>query len=237
MRPALLVTALVSLTPSDVASLSFSAPKGLQRSENPRARCLVVTATLKPYQNQPSQPSTATSSRVNPLAALMLRARGTARRFVTGLAVAIAATRILAGGAKATLASGISVAPAATAYRGSIILPACLWSSLFIFSASLHAAEIAITTLYPWKVQQLSIDALSACARNPAGQVREFAEDEGPNSPFAYLNDDITRVLTTVLVLTTVSQAPSNPPESIFQMLVVRHTSPSELPATTPSWC
>jgi len=53
----------------------------------------------------------------------------------------------------------------------------------------LHAAEIAITTLYPWKV-------------------REFAEEEekNPNSRsrvFKILNEDITRVLTTILVAGT----------------------------------
>jgi CBS domain containing-hemolysin-like protein len=61
---------------------------------------------------------------------------------------------------------------------------------MFAFNACLHAAEISITTLYPWKV-------------------REFAEEEGPRSPFAYLNADITRVLTTILVLSTASQVVS----------------------------
>jgi hypothetical protein len=42
-------------------------------------------------------------------------------------------------------------------------------------------AETAITTLWPWKVKQL-------------------ATEEGDNSPFAALQTDITRVLTTVLV-------------------------------------
>lgn len=40
-----------------------------------------------------------------------------------------------------------------------------LWFALFVTSAGFHAAEIAITTLYPWKV-------------------KEFAEEEGDNSPF-----------------------------------------------------
>ena len=55
---------------------------------------------------------------------------------------------------------------------------------LFTVLALFHSAEIAITTLYPWKV-------------------REFAEEEGPNSPFAILDGDITRVLTTILVTST----------------------------------
>ena len=75
-------------------------------------------------------------------------------------------------------------------YTGSIWFPVALWCSLFLTSASLHAAEISITTLYPWKV-------------------KEFAEEEGPTSPFQQLDNDITRVLTTVLVLTTVCQVAS----------------------------
>ncbi|CAM9579822.1 unnamed protein product, partial [Heterosigma akashiwo] len=55
------------------------------------------------------------------------------------------------------------------------------WVVLFSLSAALSAAEIAITTLYPWKV-------------------REFAEEEGPGSPFHILDKDITRVLSTILV-------------------------------------
>lgn len=75
-------------------------------------------------------------------------------------------------------------------YQGPLWIPGCLWLSLFGFCSCLHAAEISITTLYPWKV-------------------REFAEEEGPNSPFAYLNADITRILTTVLILTTAAQVMS----------------------------
>jgi len=59
-----------------------------------------------------------------------------------------------------------------------------VWTFLFVLSAAFSAAEIAITTLYPWKV-------------------REFAEEEGPKSPFHILDKDITRVLSTILVTTT----------------------------------
>jgi CBS domain containing-hemolysin-like protein len=54
--------------------------------------------------------------------------------------------------------------------------------SLFVLLALFHAAEIAITTLYPWKV-------------------REFAEEEG--GMWLSLDADITRVLTTILVSST----------------------------------
>lgn len=76
-------------------------------------------------------------------------------------------------------------------------------SGLFIFLftalALLHAAEIAITTLYPWKV-------------------REFAEEEeklGKRGTFKVLNEDITRVLTTILVASTAC--------SIFATTVFTH--------------
>ena len=59
---------------------------------------------------------------------------------------------------------------------------------MFVVLALLHACEIAITTLYPWKV-------------------REIAEEEekqgNSNSVFKVLNEDITRVLTTILVTST----------------------------------
>ena len=63
----------------------------------------------------------------------------------------------------------------------------------------LHAAEIAITTLYPWKV-------------------KEFAEEEeksGKTGTFKVLNEDITRVLTTILVASTTC--------SIFATTVFTH--------------
>ena len=63
-----------------------------------------------------------------------------------------------------------------------------LWFGLFVVLALLHACEIAITTLYPWKV-------------------REIAEEEEKlgrkKGVFTVLNEDITRVLTTILVTST----------------------------------
>eukprot|EP00178_Gracilaria_changii_P025323 TRINITY_DN78085_c0_g1_i1.p1 TRINITY_DN78085_c0_g1~~TRINITY_DN78085_c0_g1_i1.p1 ORF type:complete len:557 (-),score=125.44 TRINITY_DN78085_c0_g1_i1:863-2533(-) len=55
---------------------------------------------------------------------------------------------------------------------------------MFTVAAALAAAETAITTLWPWKV-------------------RELAEKEGHKSPFAVLESDLTRFLTTILVSTT----------------------------------
>ena len=72
--------------------------------------------------------------------------------------------------------------------REQAITSISLFLFLFTILALLHAAEIAITTLYPWKV-------------------REFAEEEekanGKKGIFGVLNDDITRVLTTILVTST----------------------------------
>ena len=71
-----------------------------------------------------------------------------------------------------------------------LITAGVLWFVLFFGLALLHAAEIAITTLYPWKV-------------------REFAEEEEKmgdgkgRGTFKVLNEDITRVLTTILVTST----------------------------------
>lgn len=59
-----------------------------------------------------------------------------------------------------------------------------LWLGLFALSAIMHSAESAITKISPWKVQQ-------------------FAEEEGPRSPFTALSKNITRLLITILVVTT----------------------------------
>mmetsp|Transcript_4564 Transcript_4564/g.6141 ORF Transcript_4564/g.6141 Transcript_4564/m.6141 type:complete len:795 (-) Transcript_4564:51-2435(-) len=65
-----------------------------------------------------------------------------------------------------------------------------LFVALFVVLAMLHAVEIAITTLYPWKV-------------------RDFAEEEKDlnngkqKGTFTILNEDIQRVLITILVTGT----------------------------------
>ena len=61
---------------------------------------------------------------------------------------------------------------------------AILWCTLFLFSATLHSAESAITKISSWKVQ-------------------EFAEEEGPKSPFATLSSNLTQLLSTILLITT----------------------------------
>jgi len=69
-----------------------------------------------------------------------------------------------------------------------LITLTALWFGLFVVLALLHACEIAITTLYPWKVREIA----------------EEEEKQGTKrSVFKVLNEDITRVLTTILVTST----------------------------------
>jgi CBS domain containing-hemolysin-like protein len=94
---------------------------------------------------------------------------------------------------------GSSKGPAAPMQRKDVLSLGSLFFALFVGLALLHAAEIAITTLYPWKV-------------------REFAEEEeksGKGGTFKVLNEDITRVLTTILVASTTC--------SIFATTVFTH--------------
>lgn len=58
------------------------------------------------------------------------------------------------------------------------------WLGLFSLASFVHSAEIAITTLWPWKV-------------------REFADEEGVGSPFAQITDSLTPVMTAMLVTST----------------------------------
>lgn len=80
-----------------------------------------------------------------------------------------------------TIATRTEVSSEKPPLQRSLIGLACL---LFVIGAALAAAETAITTLWPWKV-------------------RELAEKEGRKSPFAVLESDLTRFLTTILVSTT----------------------------------
>jgi hypothetical protein len=80
--------------------------------------------------------------------------RPAAQRLGLGLGLLVACGQAVLSVPRAAVAMGAPVShkAVADAYRVSLVLPACLWCSLFIFSAALHAAEISITTLYPWKV-------------------------------------------------------------------------------------
>lgn len=76
----------------------------------------------------------------------------------------------------------LSEAPATT--NISPLQGLAIWGGLFTLSAILHSAESAITKLSTWKIQ-------------------EFAEEEGPTSPFATLSTNITKLLITILLTTT----------------------------------
>ena len=78
-------------------------------------------------------------------------------------------------------AGGAYTMPASPLPRTALLLRLALWVFLFTVSAVLAGAETAITTLWPWKVKQL-------------------AAADGDGSPFASLETDITKVLTTALV-------------------------------------
>uniref|UniRef100_A0A7S1FU61 CNNM transmembrane domain-containing protein n=1 Tax=Corethron hystrix TaxID=216773 RepID=A0A7S1FU61_9STRA len=100
------------------------------------------------------------------------------------LAAALPLMAVVFGRVRPALASGGGGGGATMKLTsGSAKTYTIIWGILFCILALLHAAEIAITTLYPWKV-------------------REFAEEE-QDGPFKILNEDITRVLTTVLVTST----------------------------------
>ncbi len=64
--------------------------------------------------------------------------------------------------------AGVAAGAAEEITLESVAPKLALWFTLFVTSAAFHSAEIAITTLYPWKV-------------------KEFAEEEGSDSPFQVL--------------------------------------------------
>lgn len=112
------------------------------------------------------------------------------------LSLLVRPTVALAMGA---MGGGGSGAPRAPLAKNEQLSLCGLFFFLFGGLALLHAAEIAITTLYPWKV-------------------KEFAEEEeklGQRGTFKILNEDITRVLTTILVASTTC--------SIFATTVFTH--------------
>ena len=104
------------------------------------------------------------------------------------------------------LAGPVDPVKAAAAAAGATIQgdvrKAAIFGALFLSSALLHAAEVSITTLYPWKV-------------------KEFAEGEETGGVFTMLDRDITRVLSTVLIVTTVCNILST---AIFTEMVARRS-------------
>lgn len=73
-----------------------------------------------------------------------------------------------------------------------------IWLGIFTILALLHAAEIAITTLYPWKVREFAEEEEKASGGSSSGK-----GGRQRRGTFQALNEDITRVLTTILVTST----------------------------------
>mmetsp|Transcript_28217 Transcript_28217/g.60125 ORF Transcript_28217/g.60125 Transcript_28217/m.60125 type:complete len:830 (+) Transcript_28217:106-2595(+) len=79
--------------------------------------------------------------------------------------------------------------------RNELASKLTIWLVIFTALALFHAAEIAITTLYPWKVREFAEEEEKQ--RSAAGG------KQGRRGTFQSLNEDITRVLTTILVTST----------------------------------
>eukprot|EP00594_Rhizosolenia_setigera_P021116 CAMPEP_0178980690 /NCGR_PEP_ID=MMETSP0789-20121207/26643_1 /TAXON_ID=3005 /ORGANISM="Rhizosolenia setigera, Strain CCMP 1694" /LENGTH=613 /DNA_ID=CAMNT_0020671145 /DNA_START=403 /DNA_END=2244 /DNA_ORIENTATION=+ len=77
--------------------------------------------------------------------------------------------------------------------RQEMVSAGSLFFVLFVGLALLHAAEISITTLYPWKVKEFAEEE----------EKQAQASGKPVRGTFKSLNEDITRVLTTILVTST----------------------------------
>ena len=113
------------------------------------------------------------------------------RKFGRFLGVIASLGFMLTGNVRSALAMGVpsSGGVIKTMDRRELLASFALFLTLFTILALLHAVEISITTLYPWKV-------------------RDFAEEERDSNrkgkgTFTILNEDIQRVLITILVTST----------------------------------
>jgi len=97
------------------------------------------------------------------------------------------------GGAVARRDPNVPIVPLTTKELSTKLT---IWLGIFIVLALLHAAEIAITTLYPWKVREFAEEEEKARGPEVSGKKRK-------RGTFQALNEDITRVLTTILVTST----------------------------------
>ena len=79
-----------------------------------------------------------------------------------------------------------------------------LWLGVFLALALLHAAEIAITTLYPWKVREFAEEEEKQRGSSGGGGAGGGGGSRRRGT-FQTLDDDISRVLTTILVASTAS--------------------------------
>jgi len=77
-----------------------------------------------------------------------------------------------------------------------------IWLAIFTLLALLHAAEIAITTLYPWKVREFAEEEEKQRGSSGGGGGGDGGS-AGKRGTFTALNEDITRILTAILVTST----------------------------------
>ena len=80
--------------------------------------------------------------------------------------------------------------------KNELVAKLLIWLGIFTALALFHAAEIAITTLYPWKVREFAEEEEKQSSTAVGGK-------KGRRGTFTALNEDITRVLTTILVTST----------------------------------
>lgn len=96
-----------------------------------------------------------------------------------------------------------------------------IWLGIFTILALLHAAEIAITTLYPWKVREFAEEEEKAAGGSSSSK-------GGRRGTFQALNEDITRVLTTILVTSTAC--------SIYATTLFTHLADHVLGTAAEKW-
>lgn len=144
-----------------------------------------MTAPFRSHANSKSSTSSK-NSRTSPQTLCRALIRTALPLLVAAAGFVVWPRAVLAGGGGFSKSS--AGLPSVPMSREQLITAGAVWFVLFTGLALLHAAEIAITTLYPWKV-------------------REFAEEEEKagdgRGTFKILNEDITRVLTTILVTST----------------------------------
>ena len=111
------------------------------------------------------------------------------------------------GGGSVKRDPNIPIIPLTT---NELISKLSLWLGIFIALALLHAAEIAITTLYPWKVREFAEEEEKVLSNEGGkGSSHDGRSKNDKRSrkqrrgTFQTLNEDITRVLTTILVTST----------------------------------
>jgi len=141
-------------------------------------QALLRAASGETRRRQPLTTPTPTAGSVGPMLRLERLRQALGRALLLPLGAWLCAALVHSGVALASGGMAVSAGPRIAMGRQELIVRTALWSLLFSLAAVLAGAETAITTLWPWKVKQLA------------------AEDE----IFESLQEDVTKVLSTVLV-------------------------------------